>query len=183
MVAMGPIRRAMARWNYRRHARAHARTFPPLPPDTALAAVRTLRLPQLLETMLEMGRWVHPGDDLMRAKVSFIRDPLEFQQRHEWMIQASAPLLGRGLDESKMFSEYRGSKFPERDLPWLDVEKRLNIIVSREIGDDTCIALDYRTGLHAPRVVGCDWINGGCVYREISPSFEAFVDLLGLQTK
>jgi len=83
---------------------------------------------------------------------------------------------------SETFSEFRGSAIGERDLPWIDVEQSLFIICNRWPGDDVGIALDYRSGIDMPRVVGGDWHSGnnGVVYREISPTFDAFIQLLGL---
>jgi hypothetical protein len=42
-------------------------------------------------------------------------------------------------------------------------------------------ALDYRTSQVDPRVVASDWIVGvGCIWREVAPTFLAFVETLGL---
>jgi hypothetical protein len=177
---MFSIRRTILKWKIGRHARAYARAFPPIAEDSAMASVRALPLPPLLVTLMETGRWGHPGEDLMRERIPFIQDPMQFMTTHADMLFSSSPFTGLDRNEFDTFSEYRGSKIAERALPWLDVEKRLNIIVNREIGDDTCIALDYRTGLHAPRVVGCEHVAGKILYREISPSFESFVKLLEL---
>ncbi len=56
-----------------------------------------------------------------------------------------------------IFSEYRGSQVAFRDLPWIDVEKTVFIIINGRIGDDAGIALDYRTGIDTPRVIDSDW--------------------------
>jgi hypothetical protein len=141
---------------------------------------RDLPLPQLLIEMIEAGRWVHPGDDVMLAEVPFIRDPLVFLGTKASMV-GCGPLMGPDEVEQGLFSEYRGSMIGERDLPWIDVEKALFIICNRVPGDDVGIALDYRTGINSPRVIGGDWCLGsGCVYRQISPAFDAFVEMLGL---
>lgn len=141
---------------------------------------RELPLPTRLIELIDSGRWVHPGDDVMLAKVPFIRDPLVFLGSKDNMLFESGPLMGPEAIEQEMFSEYRGSAVGERDLPWIDVERTLFIICNKWPGDDVGIALDYRTG-NSPRVVGGDWHSGNnCTYHEISPSFDAFVELIGL---
>lgn len=127
------------------------------------------------------GRWVHPGDDVMQKKVPFIRDPLIFLNSRDDMVCNSGPLMEPDEVAQETFSEYRGSIVGHRDLPWIDVEQSLFVICNRIPGDDVGIALDYRTGVNSPRVVGSDWQSGAaCLYREINPSFDAFVELLGL---
>lgn len=163
-----------------RRKQVSGRFPPPIRRDPAKGYLRVLPLPPLLVELIKTGRWVHPGHDAMRERIPFIQDPMQFMTTHEDMLFNSSPFMAQDLNEFETFSEYRGSKVTERALPWLDVEKRLNIIINREIGDDTCIALDYRTGLHAPRVVGCEHVSGKILHREISPSFEAFVKLLEL---
>jgi hypothetical protein len=131
--------------------------------------------------MIEAGRWVHPGDDVMRARIPFIRDPLVFLSSKEDMLFESGPLMGPEENEQPCFSEYRGSVIDERELPWIDVEKTIFIICNKYPGDDVGIALDCRTGINSPRIVGGDWHSGRkCIYREISPSFDAFAKLLCL---
>lgn len=91
--------------------------------------------------------------------------------------------MGPDSIENILFSEYRGSSIAARGLPWIDVEKTLFIIINKWPGDDVGIALDYRTGLDHPRVIGGDWDTQdgrGIVYREITPDFPGFVKLLGL---
>ena len=142
---------------------------------------RQLPLPALLVEMIETGHWVHPGDEVMLAKVPFIRDPLVFLGSKDDMLFESGPLMGPSEIEQVIFSEYRGSAVGNRDLPWIDVEQTLIIICNKWPGDDVGIALDYRTGLESPRVVGGDWHSGmNYIYHEICPSFEDFVKLLEL---
>jgi hypothetical protein len=138
-----------------------------------------LVLPPLLLELIEATRWQHPGDNIMQAKIPFIRDPLIFLESKDEMLRESGPLMGPNGIESMLFSEYRGSIVPPRPLPWLDVEKSIFIICNKRPGDDVGIALDYPTGLEKPRVVGGDWHSGsGLVFREISPTFDDFVNLL-----
>lgn len=150
----------------------------------SLKSVKDMRyalpLPPRLTELIETGRWMHPGDDVMLSKVPFIDVELVFLDSKDTMC-FTGPLMGPHENEQEMFCEYRGSAIGERPLPWIDVEKTLFIILNKWPGDDVGIALDYRVGVHSPRVVGGDWHTGaGCVYREISPTFDAFVELLGL---
>ena len=142
---------------------------------------RDLPLPRLFAELIEAGRWVNPGDDVMRQKVSFIREPLTFLCSKDDMLFNSGPLMDKDASDNESFSEYRGSVVGERPLPWIDVERSIFIIVNKYPGDDVGIALDYRTGINAPRVVGGDWWTGRSLdYRQISPTFDEFVQLLGL---
>jgi hypothetical protein len=118
--------------------------------------LRQLPLPGLLLTMLEDGRWKHPGDEVMVVKVPFIGDPLLFLSSIESMLFNSGPLMARNAAEDSRFSEYLGSQVSFRDLPWIDVEKTVFIIMNEPIGDDAGIALDYRIGIDTPRVIGSD---------------------------
>ncbi len=79
--------------------------------------------------------------------------------------------------EDPLSREYRGSKVTApRDLPWVDVERRLLFAVNEIPGDDVALALDYRTSDTEPRVVGTDWDSGAnaCVWREVAPTFADF---------
>lgn len=150
-----------------------------------LTSLDTLRqklpLPQMLIKMIESGRWAHPGDDVMLARIPFIRAPLVFLDSKDNMLFESGPLMGPNEIEYEGFSEYRGSVLGLRDLSWIDVEQTIFIICNKWPGDDVGIALDYRTRINSPRVVGGDWHSGkGCIYHEISSSFDAFVELIGL---
>lgn len=139
-----------------------------------------LPLPPLLIELIKRGRWVHPGEDVMRSRVPFITDPLVFLDSRAEMLFESSPLMGRSETESETFSQYRGSAVAARGLPWIDIEKTLFVICNKNPGDDVGIALDYRTGLNSPRVIGGDWRSGSCIYHEICLTFDAFVELLGL---
>jgi len=140
-----------------------------------------LPLPTKLIEMLESGKWVHPGNSIMQEKIPFIRDPVVFLNSKDSMLCHSVPLMGPEEIENERFSEYRGSAIGKRDLPWIDVEQTLVIICNQWPGDDVGIALDYRVEIDTPRVVGGDWHSEThLVYREIAPTFDRFVDLLGL---
>jgi hypothetical protein len=161
--------------------------------DESGLAVRGLALPQLLVSLLDSGRWRHPGDDVLRAVVPWFEDPLDFLHSPGEMRRESYFLYEDGSADrrrdSAFFHVVRGSVTGPSDLPWLDVEQAFNIAVNRRLGDDVAIALDYRTDLSDPRVVGSDaWTSqhqtGRAQYawRQVAPAFSAFAEALGLVT-
>jgi hypothetical protein len=144
-------------------------------------SVNGLPVPELLSALSRDGQWVHPGDARLREVIPFLVDPVVFLSTPEEMSRESS---GRLADDSRLSPVYhmaRGSRATEPiELPWLDVERSFLIAVNRWPGDDTAIALDYRTDVLDPRVVAGDWESGrGCVWREVSPTFSTFVRLLG----
>jgi hypothetical protein len=154
-------------------------------------AVRGLALPRLLVSLLDSGRWRHPGDDVLRAVVPWFEDPLDFLHSPAEMRRESTFLYEDGTADdprgSALFHVVRGSVAGPGDLPWLDVEQAFNIAVNNRPGDDVAIALDYRADLSDPRVVGSDAWTGRhqtgrvtYVWREVAPSFSAFAEALGL---
>jgi len=155
--------------------------------------VRGLALPQLLVSLLDSGRWRHPGDDMLGAVVPWFEDPLDFLDSPGQMRRESCFLYEDGsVDnprDSAFFHVVRGSVAGLSDLPWLDVEQAFNIAVNRRLGDDVAIALDYRTDPSDPRVVGSDvWTSQHqagrvqYVWRQVAPTFSAFAEALGLDT-
>jgi hypothetical protein len=162
--------------------------------DGAGITVRRLALPKLLVSLLDSGRWRHPGDDVLRAVIPWFEDPLHFLQSAAGMRGASSGWLfedGTADDPrgSAIFHVVRGSVTGPSQLPWLDVELAINIAVNRRPGDDVSIALDYRTDASDPRVVASDaWTrrdkNGRVqyVWRQVAPTFSAFAEALGLLT-
>ncbi|MEZ6046756.1 MAG: hypothetical protein R3C11_14495 [Planctomycetaceae bacterium] len=144
--------------------------------------------PPLLIELIEQNRWVHPGNEVLREKIPFIKEELLFLTSIDEMIRNS-PYYWVPGDEEISLMEYRGSRTGPRDLPWLDAELSLLLIDNKHIGHDLAICLDYRTGLETPRVVGTEWIKPDSAsyqptaplyYREITSTLEAFVELLGL---
>jgi hypothetical protein len=162
-------------------------------PDGPGLAVRGLVLPQLLVSLLGSGRWRHPGDDALSAFVPWFEDPLDFlrspgeiRRESHWLYEDGSADDRR---QSGLFHVVRGSVAGPSDLPWLDVEQAFNIAVNKRPGDDVAIALDYRTDPSDPRVVGSDaWTRrdqtGRLQYawRQVAPTFSAFVEALGLLT-
>jgi hypothetical protein len=136
-----------------------------------------LPLPTLLVEMMEDGTWRHPGAEMMIRIAPFIKEELDFRTS-ENRIHTGECLMGAFEDENKTFHEYRGSRVSGvRDLPWIDVEKSALIAINQYPGDDVAVALDYRTSMTDPRLIGTEWIegdDGGCFWREISPSFTEF---------
>ncbi|MBX7268152.1 hypothetical protein KIF24_20330 [Micromonospora sp. Llam7] len=55
--------------------------------------------------------------------------------------------------------------------------------MAKYAGDDTAVALDYRTGDLDPRVVASDfWTDPqGCIWRVVAPTFSSFVAKIGLE--
>jgi hypothetical protein len=138
--------------------------------------------PDLLQQLIAAGRWGHPKHDELRAAAPFIADPLIFLTDYEQMLWESMGWVNEDDAELAFCHEYRGSRCAARDLPWVDVEKHLIILCNERIGDDVAIALDYRTSLFDPRVIGTEYgiINrkGLILWREISPCFSDFCEML-----
>lgn len=141
-----------------------------------------LPLPPLLVEMMEDGRWTHPGVEGIAKIAPFIRDELEFRISPNLVREGECIMLDTEV-ENEFLHEYRGSKIgTERELPWIDVEKTALIAINRFPGDDVSIALDYRTSITDPRVVGTEWVEGngnGLYWREIAPTFTIFADMFG----
>lgn len=135
---------------------------------------RQLPLPPLLEELIALGLWIHPGSGAMRDAVPFITDPLQFLSSKEMMVFQTSALIFEDEEEDDSLLVYRGSVAGGRDLPWVDAEKTLNIIINKEPGDDVAIALDYRPGVQCPHVVGSDWSGKGYAWRKIASSFDEF---------
>jgi hypothetical protein len=146
-------------------------------------SVNGLPLPPLLLQLLAEGRWRHPGDAALRAAIPWIEDPLDFLlPPYELAFESLwATLFGQGDHAGWMQLSRSSQSELSIQLPWLDVERAVFIIENLWPGDDQGIALDYRTSQVDPRVVASDWVVGvGCVWREVAPTFSAFVETLGL---
>jgi hypothetical protein len=140
-----------------------------------------LPLPPLLIEMMKDGRWNHLGTTVIKRIAPFIKEELEFRTS-QYQIPTEECLMGPNEDQNEIFHEYRGSRFIDtRELPWIDIEKSALIAINRIPGDDVAIALDYRTSITDPRVIGSEWIDGnncGCFWREISSSFTVFAKMM-----
>ncbi|MEV8099767.1 hypothetical protein [Kitasatospora sp. NPDC085879] len=146
--------------------------------------VRGLPLPRLLLDLIADGRWRHPGDEALAAALPWFTDPLELLADAAAVRRQSASLDDlSGEDLGPLFRQARGSTADGPvELPWLDAERAVLIAVARTVGDDIALALDYRTDLADPRVVGSDiWTNPQeYTWRVAAPSFSAFAAALGL---
>jgi hypothetical protein len=144
--------------------------------------VNGLPLPPLLISLIQEGRWKHPGDEKMREAIVFLHDPVVFVSLEEILSQRDTALwMADDPRMSALFYTVRGSRDKaSAELPWLDAEKCIFIAVNAAPGDDVGIALDYRVGLDAPRVVASDWQTAGCLWREVTPTFSEFVERLDL---
>jgi len=144
------------------------------------AIVNGLPLPPLLVLLMQQGRWVHPGDTRLRELIPFLVEPVDFLHSPEAMAFESSDFDVDNARAAEIFHELRGSSTSgPNDLPWRDVELSFFIAVNRVPGDDTGIALDYRTDRSDPRVIAGDWSSdAGCYWREVSRSFSEFAQLL-----
>jgi hypothetical protein len=143
--------------------------------------VNGLPLPVLLISLLQEGKWRHPGDAVMRKVVPFIDVPLSFLSVPHMRTEGE---LGRFVVKpgwAKLMHVMRGTLFTSvPELPWLDADKAFGIIINHEIGDDVAIALDYRTDMNDPRVVASEWRDRAHFWREVTPTFTEFIRDLGL---
>jgi hypothetical protein len=147
--------------------------------------VNGLPLPELLVELLQQNRWQHPGDDVIRQLIPYLREPVDFLQSVEKMCFESPGFLADDPIISTKFHLVRGSeKSIPIDLPWLDVERMVFLAVNRIPGDDVGIALDYRADWSDPRVVASNIWNVPkgvyCIWQEVTPTFSHFAMLLGL---
>jgi hypothetical protein len=146
--------------------------------------VRGLAVPTELVSLLDQGRWRHPGDAAMTRMIPWFESPLDFLTSTAAMEFESGSLDMSADDPSlAFFREARRSRTGGPvELPWLDVEQAFLIAVNRVPGDDVALALDYRTDPSDPRVVGSDfWADPRlCEWRVVAPSLSAFVAELGI---
>jgi len=144
--------------------------------------INGLPLPSLLIEMLHSGRWLHPGDEAIKRLIPFLSDPIVFLQSVESMRRESPKHFAGDLVMARTF-RFVDNPTEASDLPWLDVHRAVFIAVNRVPGDDVAIALDYRTDATIPRIVASDWGGGktGCRWREVAPSFAAFVARLAAE--
>lgn len=134
-------------------------------------------VPPLLIELINTGRWRQPPDETIKSVIPFLQEPMDFLLDIDTMQRESTSFLADSPEMADLFHEYRGSKVPARELPWLDVDKALFIAVSRMEGVDLGIVLDYRTSLDDPRVVASDWQSDGNTHhwREAENKFSDFV--------
>lgn len=146
--------------------------------------VNGLPLPPLLISLIQEGKWKHPGEEVMHKVVPFVREPVIFCPLHEMRSETNGVVsLSADLQFHTFFRQLVGSQglWPN-ELPWLDVEQMVFIAISGDSDDDLGIALDYRSRMDDPRIIASDWLSGadGYMWREVAPTFTEFVERLGL---
>lgn len=143
--------------------------------------VNKLPVPKLMLELMEQGKWQHPGDAVIRQVVPFFQAEVDFLQAWEVMARESGGQLED--TEEDFFYERRSSKDARANaLPWRDLDKSFLFAVNRERGDDIALALDFRSSVEDPQVIGNNWYTGarGCVWELVSPLFSAFCERVGL---
>jgi hypothetical protein len=151
----------------------------------ATIRVRGLVVPDLLLVLLREGRWSHPGVAAVAEVMPWFQDPLDFLGSTEQMERESRSLdyLIQDDETAELFRFARGSTATGPvELPWLDVDRAFFIAMAHYAGDDTAIALDYRTISSDPRVVASDSWTGSVPYcwRTVAETFSEFVAELRL---
>jgi len=128
--------------------------------------------PHLLLVLLREGRWNHPGEPAIARVMPWFRDPLEFLGSTQQMERES---------QSLRLAREPAATGPV-ELPWLDVDRAFFIATARYAGDETAVALDYRTSSSDPRVVASDvWTNSApCAWQTVAQTFSEFVAELRL---
>lgn len=133
--------------------------------------------------LLATGGWRHPGDEVMREVVPWIEEPQHLPADVVEMRRESRSLDFFADDErsSAPFREVRGSVVGSVDLPWLDVEQAVLIVVNRR-PDDVAIALDYREDAEDPWEVGSDFRTDRhvCAWPIVAPTPTDFAQRPGL---
>jgi hypothetical protein len=153
--------------------------------DAALRHVRGLLVPDLLLDLLQAGAWHHPGDAVLAELMPWFTDPLDFLASIQTMTGVSRSLdrLVQIDASAQVLRLARGSTVTDQvELPWLDVDQAFFIATAKYAGDDTAVALDYRTGASTPRVVASDVSTDPRQYRwrivaETFPTFAAGIGL------
>jgi hypothetical protein len=151
----------------------------------ATIRVRGLVVPDLLLVLLREGRWNHPGEPAIARVMPWFRDPLVFLGSTQQM-ERESQTLDRLIQDHEMAALFRLTREPAAtgpmEPPWLDVDRAFFIAMARYAGDDTAVALDYRTGSSDPRVIASDvWTNcAPYAWRTVAETFSEFVAELRL---
>jgi hypothetical protein len=115
----------------------------------------------------------------------WFRDPLDFLASTQQM-ERESQALDRLIQDDEMAALFRLAREPVAtgpvELPWLDVDRAFFVAMARHAGDDTAVALDYRTSSADPRVVASDvWANSApYAWRIGAETFSEFVAALRL---
>jgi len=137
-------------------------------------------MPLPLVALIESGKWVHPGDGVIRQAIPFLNEPVDFLSVDAMEFESSGHLAD-DPHSSALFHEMRGSDSVNvPDLPWRDVSSSFFIAVNRFPGDDIGIALDFREGAEAdPSVIASNWSNAACKWQRVSGSLSEFLHRIG----
>lgn len=151
----------------------------------ATVRVRGLVVPDLLLVLLREGRWTHPGESAFVRVMPSFHDPLEFLVSTEQM-ERESQALDRLIQDDETAELFRLAREAAStgpvELPWLDVDRAFFIAMAQYAGDDTAVALDYRTSSTDPRVVASDvWTSSApYTWRTVAETFSEFVAELRL---
>lgn len=147
-----------------------------------ITTIHGLTMPPVLVSLIKFGKWKHPGDDVVKKVIPFMKEPVDFLSIAQMEFQSSNHLAD-SLESSQIFHEMRGSDAVNvPDLPWRDVSRSFFIAVNRHIGDDIGIALDFREGDESdPSVIASDWSDGTCKWRRVSDTLSEFLHRIGIE--
>ncbi len=142
--------------------------------------IRGLPIPKLLSDLMIRGKWKHPGNKILDTVIPFFKEEVVFLKTFEEMERASHNLCE---DLDWFFEKNSDTDARASSLPWRDLRSSFLIAVCKSPGDDIAIALDFRTSMEHPRVIGNNWHSDikGCPWEEISSTFEEFVERIKLK--
>ena len=152
--------------------------------------VNGLVLPTLMKRLLQLGKWVHPGDDVLHELMPWGSDAFDLLDMDGMKRESQFGLAKRG-GVDLFFREASERLLTQRvpPLPWLNTDMAVMIACNREPGADVGICLDYRTDANDPRVVASHWPESlssesyedfGHFWREVTPTFSEFVKAVGI---
>jgi hypothetical protein len=144
--------------------------------------VNGLPLPPLLISLLREGRWKHPGHMFLQHLMPTLKEKVEFigLERIGSFIEAQFEFAEHPFLSPRWRYACGSKSATPLALPWLDLEKAVDIAEAVERGADTLIVLDYRTSISDPRVLTNEWGQDGNIWYEMDPTFTEFVARLGL---
>jgi hypothetical protein len=143
--------------------------------------IHLLPYPKVFLELWNAGKWGQPDEGLLKGFIPWMQGPIEFIENMRWLTSENRIFAEPYLELYEQFSEYQGSQSKNKpDLPWIDREKAIIFGVNRIHGDDLAIAMDYRSSLDDPRVVGTYWNQDRfkIEWRMVSDSFNHFVEQL-----
>lgn len=137
--------------------------------------VNGLQIPSKLIELIESDKWKHPSNEILNKVIPFFKYDVIFLDTVEKMERES---YGQDLALEVLY-EKNGAE----SLPWRDLDLSFFIAVCKSPGDDIGIALDFRTSMENPRVIGNNWHTDleGSPWEEISFTFDEFVDRIGIK--